>query len=74
MIRLLPLLFLTSCTGVKYAHLSNPEIANDGHDLIGPYQEFEFGHVEIELSALYDTAPNHGWYMQGELKYRWKDD
>jgi hypothetical protein len=66
-------LILSGCTGLKYTHQSSPEISDDAYDLIGPYQEVEIGQFEIEAGALWNAAPNHGWYLQGELKYRWQE-
>jgi len=64
---------LAGCTGLKYAHQSQPEVDDEGYDLLGPYQEIEIGQFEIEAGALWNAAPRHGWYVLGEVKYRWQE-
>lgn len=64
-------LAISGCTGIKYSHMSDPQIDDRGYDLLGPYYQAEINHFEFEAGLLWDTRSDNVWYFLGEVKYRW---
>ena len=66
---ILVLLALTGCTPyVGYTHLSQPNVANDGYDLMCGGVEWEKRHVRIDGAVCENLAPNHGQYAKVDVR------
>ncbi len=61
--RILPLLLLSACTPyVGYTHLSLPNIADDGYDLVCAGVEAEKGRIRADVAACENV---HTWGEMG---------
>ena len=69
MVRLLPLLLLQACTPyVGYTHLSQPNVDDDGYDLICGGGEHEKGMIRTDLALCENVASGGGTFVRADVK------
>ena len=67
--RYLILLLLTGCTPyIGYTHLSQPNVRDDGYDLVCGGVETEKGPLRVDVAACENLASNGGTYAKVDAK------
>ena len=65
---------LMGCTPyIGYTHLSQPNIDDDGYDLICAGGEREKGRLRTDLAMCENIAPYGGTFFKADVKFLFKD-